>query len=121
MVAIPTNSDECAHLNLGTIQVCQVCADDHPVMANLYFCQPHAQNQGMLRAVLSLADCDRLVASCPAKYLGNHFPKVYEEGGQTRDFAIVGVSDAEASSEWPSGYYRVDADLGELNTQLLAL
>jgi hypothetical protein len=121
VVAIPTNSDECAHPNLPTIQVCQVCADDHPVMANLYFCQPHAQNQGMLRAVLSLADCNRLVAFCPAKYLGDHFPKVYEEGGQTRDFAIVGVSAAEASSEWPCGYYRVDADLVELNTQLLAL
>jgi hypothetical protein len=31
-------------------------------MPNLYFCQPHAQNQGMLRAVITLADCEQLVA-----------------------------------------------------------
>ncbi len=30
-------------------------------MPNLYFCQPHARNQGMLRAVLSIHECERVI------------------------------------------------------------
>ncbi|MGA2431405.1 MAG: hypothetical protein ABSH13_23110 [Candidatus Acidiferrum sp.] len=90
-------------------------------MPNLYFCQPHAQNQGMLRAVLSLADFQRLMAHASATYVGDAFPKVYEQDGQTGDFAVLGVSPDEATPEWRHGYYRFEADLMELNAQILTL
>jgi hypothetical protein len=90
-------------------------------MPNLYFCQPHAQNQGMLRAVISMADCTRLVAPASAVYVGDAFPQVYVENGQTNDFAVLGINADEATAEWQRGYYRIEADLTELNAQLLTL
>jgi hypothetical protein len=90
-------------------------------MPNLYFCQPHAQNQGMLRAVISLEDCRHLVTPRKVTYLGEQFPKVCQESGDSNDFAVLGVKAEEADGEWRPGYYRVDADLVELNAQLLVL
>jgi hypothetical protein len=90
-------------------------------MPNLYFCQPHAQNQGMLRAVISLADCKRLIGSGVAKYVGDQFPTVGGGNGKSGDFAVLGFSAAEAEGEWQAGYYSFDADLMELNAQLLTL
>jgi hypothetical protein len=89
-------------------------------MPNLYFCQPHAKSQGMLRAVISLADCKRLIGSGGAKYVGERFPSV---GGidETKDFAVLGFTPAEAQGEWQAGYYSFEADLMELNAQLLTL
>ena len=89
-------------------------------MPNLYFCQPHAQNQGMLRAVLSLADAKRLIGSGAAAYVGEKFPAV-GNGDQTKDFAVIGFTPAEAQGEWQAGYYCFEADLMELNAQLLTL
>jgi hypothetical protein len=89
-------------------------------MPNLYFCQPHAQNQGMLRAVISTSDCKRLIGAGVAKYVGDQFPAVGAEG-KTADFAVLGFSPAEAQGEWRAGYYCFDADLMELNAQLLTL
>ena len=89
-------------------------------MPNLYFCQPHAKSQGMLRAVISMADCKRLIGSGVAKYVGEQFPSV---GGpdESKDFAVLGFSPAEAQGEWQAGYYCFEADLMELNAQLLTL
>jgi hypothetical protein len=104
-----------------TMKVLRVSADDESVMPNLYFCQPHAQNQGMLRAVISVDDCSYLVAPGSATYLGEEFPKVRDESGRTTDFAVLSVSASEANSQWRRGYYRFDADLMELNAQLLKI
>jgi hypothetical protein len=90
-------------------------------MPNLYFCQPHAQNQGMLRAVISLEDCRHLVAPNSATYLGDQFPNVCDMPGKSADFAVLGISPDEADAEWRPGYYRFEADLMELNAQLLTL
>jgi hypothetical protein len=90
-------------------------------MPNLYFCQPHAQNQGMLRAVISLEDCKHLVSPQAAIYLGEQFPKIGDGAAKSADFAVLGISAAEADSEWRAGYYRFDADLMELNTHLMTL
>jgi hypothetical protein len=90
-------------------------------MPNLYFCQPHAQNQGMLRAVISLEDCRHLAAPEKVTYLGEEFPKLGDAAGQLPDFAVLGVTADEADAQWRPGYYRVDADLMELNAQLLTL
>lgn len=89
-------------------------------MPSLYFCQPHAQNQGILRAVLSLEDCKYLVPPDRITYVGEQFPRVCESS-QSADFAVLGVDASEAIGEWRAGYYRFDADLMELNTQLLTL
>jgi hypothetical protein len=93
-------------------------ADDIPVMPNLYFCQPHAQNQGMLRAVISVEEASRLIGSGKATYVGERFPTA-GNGDQGKDFAVLGFSPAEAKGQWRPGYYSFEADLMELNAQLL--
>jgi hypothetical protein len=90
-------------------------------MANLYFCQPHAQNQGMLRAVIPLKDCRHLIAPSKITYVGDQFPKVYQGALDSADFAVLGVKAEEADGDWRAGYYRFDTDLVELNAQLLVL
>ncbi len=90
-------------------------------MPNLYFCQPHAKNQGMLRAVLSVKECDRVVSQHPATYVGEQFPKLMNGAEAANDFAILSFRPEETTSKWRSGYYRVDSDLTELNEVLLAL
>lgn len=90
-------------------------------MPNLYFFQPHAQNQGMLRAVISLADCKRLVGKNGARYVGDQFPTTIEDADPTQDFAVLSVGASEVEGEWRPGYYCFKADLMELNAQLLTL
>jgi hypothetical protein len=90
-------------------------------MASLYFCQPHTQNQGMLRAVLNREDCQRLAAPGAITYLGQEFPSFANNSRQDRDFAVLKVDADEANPQWRSGFYRVDADLMELNSLLLTL
>ena len=106
--------------DLRTIKLFPLPADDRPAMPSLYFCQPHAQNQGMLRAILSIEDCQHLAPPERITYLGEEFPKV-ASAGRTQDFAVVGVTPEEATVQWRPGYYRVEADLMELNAQLLTL
>ena len=90
-------------------------------MASLYFCQPHTQNQGMLRAILSREDCQHLAKPGAITYLGEEFPKLANGHQQDRDFAVLKVEPDEADAKWRSGFYRVDADLMELNSVLLTL
>jgi hypothetical protein len=81
-------------------------------MPTLYFCQPHAKNQGMLRAVVS---------QHPATYVGDQFPKLGNEQGGANDFAVLNVTGDETPAGWRPGYYRLDSDLTKLNESLLAL
>jgi len=90
-------------------------------MASLYFCQPHTQNQGMLRAVLTRDDCQHLAAPSAITYLGDEFPNFAKDHRTERDFAVLKVDVEEADTKWRSGFYRVDADLMELNSVLLTL
>jgi hypothetical protein len=86
-------------------------------MPNLYFCQPHAQNQGMLRAVLTLEDCKYLPPHS-VTYVGDHFPSLADNPAKAPDFAVLSVAASEANGKWRSGFYRFDADLMELNSVL---
>ena len=90
-------------------------------MASLYFCQPHTQNQGMLRAVLNREDCQHLAAPGAITFLGEEFPNLATCARQERDFAILRVDAEEADAKWRSGFYRVDVDLMQLNSVLLTL
>jgi hypothetical protein len=90
-------------------------------MPNLYFCQPHAKNQGMLRAVLSVTECERVVKEYPATYVGEQFPELSNGHGATSDFAVISFRAEETTSTWRPGYYRLDSDLTRLNEAILAL
>ncbi len=90
-------------------------------MPNLYFCQPHAKNQGMLRAVLSVHECERVVSKHPATYVGEKFPTLVNGADATSDFAVLSFHADETTSAWRSGYYRLDSDLTTLNEAILAL
>lgn len=90
-------------------------------MPNLYFCQPHAKNQGMLRAVLSVNECEAVVKQHPTKYVGQEFPQLGNDPKATSDFAVIRFHPEETTPAWRPGYYRVDSDLNKLNDSLLAL
>lgn len=75
----------------------------------------------MLRAILNRDDCQHLAQSAAITYLGAEFPNLTNGQPQDRDFAVLKVDAEEANAKWPSGYYRVDADLMELNSVLLTL
>jgi hypothetical protein len=90
-------------------------------MPNLYFCQPHAKNQGMLRAVLSVNECDYVVSQHPATYVGQEFPRLANSNEGADDFAVISFRPEEITASWRSGYYRLDSDLNKLNEALLAL
>jgi hypothetical protein len=90
-------------------------------MPNLYFCQPHAQNQGILRAVLSVNECERVVSKYPATYVGQQFPALVDGQGPANDFAVLSFRPHETTAAWRPGYYRLDSDLTQLNEALLEL
>jgi hypothetical protein len=75
----------------------------------------------MLRAVLNRDDCQHLAAPGRITYVGNEFPSMAPGTPNERDFAVLKVDAEEADPKWRSGFYRVDADLMELNTVLLTL
>jgi len=87
-------------------------------MPNLYFCQPHAKNQGMLRAVLSVNECDRVVSKHTVTFFGDSFPSLAENGAEAVDFAVLKFAVGETVGDWRAGFYRLDSDLVELNDAL---
>lgn len=90
-------------------------------MPNLYFCQPHAKNQGMLRAVLSIKECERVISEHPATYVGEQFPSLGNGNGSANDFAVISFRVEEITNGFRPGYYRLDSDLGKINEAILAL
>jgi len=75
----------------------------------------------MLRAVLTVNECERVVSQHPATYVGDQFPKLGNDQGSASDFAVLNFPPNEAPAGWRSGYYRLDSDLTKLNESLLAL
>jgi hypothetical protein len=100
-----------------TIKVFPAAAD-YNCMPNLYFCQPHAKNQGMLRAVLSLNECKRLVNGHSATYLGEQFPQFSENNPSAADFALLRVAEGETNPDWRPGFYKLESDLNDINEAL---
>jgi len=90
-------------------------------MPNLYFCQPHAKNQGMLRAVLSLNECEKVVSKHSVTFFGENFPGLGDGEPGTNDFAVLKFASEETGGTWRPGFYRLDSDLGELNEVLREL
>jgi len=106
------------HLHLRTIGIFTVFPQDH-TMPNIYFCQPHARNQGMLRAVLSLQECERVVSPQHVTYVGEQFPSV--ASCTKKDFAVISFRPEETTQSWRPGYYTLDSDLSQINETLHAL
>jgi hypothetical protein len=90
-------------------------------MPNLYFCQPHAKNQGMLRAVLSVPECEFMASEHPVTYLGEEFPAFGNMEAQAHDFAVLSFRSEETTSTWRPGYYRLESDLAAVNEALRRL
>ena len=75
----------------------------------------------MLRAVLSVNECERVVSEHPATYVGEQFPALANGSGAVNDFAVLSFRAEETTSAWRPGYYRLDSDLTKLNESILAL
>lgn len=75
----------------------------------------------MLRAVLSVNECERVISQHPATYVGEQFPLLANGQGATNDFAVISFRPEETTAAWRSGYYRLDSDLTQLNEALLRL
>lgn len=75
----------------------------------------------MLRAVLSVNECETVVSKHPATYVGENFPRLGGGADSASDFAVISFSPDETTALWRPGYYRVDSDLTKLNESLLAL
>lgn len=90
-------------------------------MPNVYFCQPHAKNQGMLRAVLSLEECSRILAPQSVTYVGDQFPSPTADPADGNDFVVLSIAPHETHPDWRPGYYRSDSGLDKINQALLQL
>ena len=75
----------------------------------------------MLRAVLSVKECERVVREYPATYVGEQFPALVNGNDPTNDFAVLSFRADETTSSWRTGYYRLDSDLTKLNEAILGL
>jgi hypothetical protein len=75
----------------------------------------------MLRAVLSVKECERVVGQYRATYVGEDFPQLGTGQEPANDFAVISFRPEETTAAWRPGYYRVDSDLDKLNESLLAL
>ena len=87
-------------------------------MPNLYFCQPHAKNQGMLRAVLSVNECEQVVKKHSVTFFGEQFPGLNDGEHGASDFAVLKFASEETNGSWRPGFYRLDSDLVDLNDAL---
>jgi hypothetical protein len=74
----------------------------------------------MLRAVLSVNECESVISQHAATYVGDEFPKLANEQGSANDFAVLNFPPNETPAGWRPGYYRLDSDLTKLNESLLA-
>ncbi|MGH9742477.1 MAG: hypothetical protein ACRD51_09005 [Candidatus Acidiferrum sp.] len=72
----------------------------------------------MLRAVLSEKECEQVVSKHSVTFFGEDFPSPGSEQPEANDFAVLRFAAEETSGNWRPGFYRLDSDLGELNSVL---
>ena len=75
----------------------------------------------MLRAVLSIEECEHVLAPKSVTYLGSQFPVLGDDPSSSRDFAVLSVAATETNKTWPPGFYRSNLDLTDLNEKLRKL
>ena len=72
----------------------------------------------MLRAVLSVKECERVVSKHPVTFFGEIFPSLSDGEVGASDFAVLKFGAEETIGNWRPGFYRLDSDLVELNDAL---
>jgi len=72
----------------------------------------------MLRAVLSVNECERVVSKHPVTFFGESFPSLAEGPAGESDFAVLRFAAEETVGNWRPGFYRLDSNLVELNDAL---
>ncbi|MGB2641393.1 MAG: hypothetical protein WA857_15060 [Candidatus Acidiferrum sp.] len=72
----------------------------------------------MLRAVLSLNECERVVSKHAVTFFGENFPSLVDSQRGADDFAVLRFAVEETGGNWQPGFYRLDSDLAELNDVL---
>jgi hypothetical protein len=72
----------------------------------------------MLRAVLSVNECERVVSKHPVTFFGENFPSLSDDGVGAGDFAVLRFAAEETVGDWRPGFYRLESDLVELNDAL---
>jgi hypothetical protein len=55
----------------------------------------------MLHAVLSIAECSRMVAYNSISYTGHKFPPIPNDQFADSDYAILSIGAEESEREWP--------------------
>ncbi len=75
----------------------------------------------MLRAILSVNECERVVSQHRITYVGEKFPAPVDGQEAANDFAVLSFRPDETTAIWRPGYYRLDSDLMKLNEALLEL
>ena len=75
----------------------------------------------MLRAVLSIEECGRVMTPQSVTYVVSQFPNPADHPADRSDFAVLSVADSETNPDWRSGYYRSDSGLDKINQALLKL
>jgi hypothetical protein len=90
-------------------------------MPNVYFWEPEIQNHGILHAVLSWGECDRVLGFASATRLGAEFPTGSINLCGSATVAILYVHPEEANEIWIAGFYRIDADVTIIREAIRAL
>ncbi|MHB8502608.1 MAG: hypothetical protein ACYDCG_14030 [Candidatus Acidiferrales bacterium] len=72
----------------------------------------------MLRAVLSVNECDQVVSKHSVTFFGERFPTLGDGQPEASDFAVLSFAAEETNGTWRTGFYRLDSDLGALNDVL---
>lgn len=72
----------------------------------------------MLRAVLSLNECERVVSKHAITFFGDNFPSLSDDQAGAGDFAVLRFAAEETTGDWRAGFYRLDSNLSELNDAL---
>jgi hypothetical protein len=87
-------------------------------MANLYFCQSINRSLGILRAVMSWEESQKLLGQHFAEYVGPQFPTSNPDSAS--DFAVLRIFDEESNEKWRSGFYSFDADIMQIEEAVQA-
>jgi len=72
----------------------------------------------MLRAVLSVNECEKVVSEHSVTFFGEKFPSLGDGQTAENDFAVLRFAAEETNGHWQPGFYRLDSDLGALNDVL---
>ena len=73
-------------------------------MPRIFYLDGTANNLGMLRAVVPLAELAGLLSREKPSYLGQHFPRSAEPVAPS---TVIEVTADEEQPAWPTGFYRL--------------